>query len=84
MAKCVHCGAETPLHLGGYPICLECVEAGGGAAITACGLAKLGVDVTAVGIVGKADGDFVLDRLKACAVNCSGIQTHPSEPTGQR
>jgi sugar/nucleoside kinase (ribokinase family) len=57
-------------------------DAGGGAAITACGLAKLGIDVAVVGVVGKEDGEFVLKRLKSCGINCSAMETHPAEPTG--
>lgn len=57
-------------------------EAGGGAAITACGLAKLGVPVTVLGAVGKADGRWLIDRLTSLGVNCSGLRFHPGEPTG--
>jgi sugar/nucleoside kinase (ribokinase family) len=57
-------------------------EVGGGAAITACGLAKLGVQVTVLGAVGKSDGGWVVDRLTSCGVNCSGLRFHPAEPTG--
>jgi ribokinase len=57
-------------------------EIGGGAAITACGLAKLGVSVTVVGVVGKEDGSWVLKRLAACGVDASGVELHPGEPTG--
>src|ERR1041385_847181 len=35
-------------------------EVGGGAAITACGLAKLGVPVAVLGVVGKEDGAWVI------------------------
>ena len=57
-------------------------DAGGGAAITACGLAKLGVAVAAVGVVGKDDGDWVLKRLKSSGVNCEEMEMNSSEPTG--
>jgi sugar/nucleoside kinase (ribokinase family) len=57
-------------------------ELGGGAAITACGLARLGVNVTAIGVVGKEDGRWVTDRLRARGVDCSGIEIHPDEATG--
>ena len=57
-------------------------EVGGGAAITACGLAKLGVHVAVFGLVGQSDGDWVVDRLKAFGVDCSGLEYHPTEPTG--
>ncbi len=57
-------------------------EVGGGAAITACGLARLGVDVTAIGMVGKEDGKWVINRLNSHGVNCSGLEVHAGEPTG--
>ena len=57
-------------------------EVGGGAAITACGLAKLGTDVGVFGLVGRADGEWVIDRLKSFDIDCSGLEFHPSEPTG--
>ena len=57
-------------------------EVGGGAATTACGLAKLGVKVSVFGFVGRSDGDWVVDRLKSCGVDCSGLEFHPTEPTG--
>ena len=57
-------------------------EIGGGAAITACGLAKLGVRVRVFGSVGKVDGKFVLDRLTSFGVDCSGVEFHAKEPTG--
>src|SRR4051812_19627150 len=44
-------------------------EVGGGAAITACCLAKLGVRVKVLGSVGKADGEWVVDRLKSQGVD---------------
>src|ERR1700694_2671061 len=37
-------------------------EVGGGAAITACGLSKLGLQTTILGIVGKEDGQWMLDQ----------------------
>jgi ribokinase len=57
-------------------------EVGGGAAITACGLAKLGVPVAVLGAVGKEDGAWVIKRLNAQGVDCSGLELDPSEPTG--
>jgi ribokinase len=57
-------------------------EVGGGAAITACGLAKLGVQVQVFGSVGKLDGKWVLDRLTSFVVDCSGVEFHSKEPTG--
>ena len=57
-------------------------EVGGGAAITACGLAKLGVAVAVLGCVGKIDGEFVINRLTASGVDCSGLEADAEEPTG--
>lgn len=57
-------------------------EVGGGAATTACALAKLGVKVSVLGAVGKADGKWVVDRLKSFGVNCSGLLQDSEEPTG--
>lgn len=58
-----------------------CREIGGGAAITACGLAKLGANVGAAGVVGETDGPWLIDRLEARGVNTSAIQRSSSEPT---
>jgi sugar/nucleoside kinase (ribokinase family) len=57
-------------------------EVGGGAAITACGLAKLGVAVAVLGVVGKEDGAWLIKRLKTYGVASSGIELDPGEPTG--
>lgn len=57
-------------------------EAGGGAAITACGLAKLGVNVAVLGAVGRKDGPWLIQRLTAHGVDCSGLELDSSEPTG--
>ena len=38
-------------------------EIGGGAAITACGLARLGLNVAVLGVVGKEDGMWLVKRL---------------------
>ena len=57
-------------------------EAGGGAAITACGLAKLGVRVAVLGALGKQDGNWVTNRLKSLGVDCSAVEYDPDEPTG--
>ncbi|MFN7945522.1 MAG: carbohydrate kinase family protein [Blastocatellia bacterium] len=43
-------------------------EAGGGAAITACGLARLGVRVALLAVIGR-DGDWLIERLKSCGVD---------------
>jgi sugar/nucleoside kinase (ribokinase family) len=57
-------------------------EVGGGAAITACALAKLGVEVAVIGAVGRSDGRWVFHRLASYGVDCSGLQFEPAEPTG--
>ena len=57
-------------------------EVGGGAAITACALAKLGIRVAVLGAVGKDDGAWVAKRLKSFGVDCSGLEFDPAEPTG--
>jgi sugar/nucleoside kinase (ribokinase family) len=51
-----------------------CREAGGGAAITACGLAKLGAKVGVIGAVGAHDGEWLLDRLHSNHVNTSAVK----------
>jgi sugar/nucleoside kinase (ribokinase family) len=58
-----------------------CREIGGGAAITACGLAKLGAKVGVVGVVGETDGQWLIDRLESRGVNTSAIQRSSREPT---
>ncbi len=46
-------------------------EVGGGAAITACGLSKLGLRAGILGSVGKEDGQWMLDQLRARGVDIS-------------
>jgi ribokinase len=58
-----------------------CREIGGGAAITACGLAKLGARVGVAGVVGETDGQWLIDRLEANGVDISSIQRSSREPT---
>src|SRR4051812_3468404 len=57
-------------------------EVGGGAATTACGLAKLGIRVAVLGAVGKEDGAWILKRLNSFGVDCSGLEVDSKEPTG--
>src|SRR5689334_2400496 len=57
-------------------------EVGGGAAITACGLAKLGVRVAVLGAVGREDGSWIVNRLTHCGVDCSALEFDPEEPSG--
>lgn len=56
-------------------------EAGGGAAITACGLAKLGAKTSIFGAVGEEDGRWVLEKLGAQGVDTSDIYLSSKEPT---
>ena len=56
-------------------------EAGGGAAITACGLAKLGARVGVVGAVGELDGQWLIERLQSKHVDTSAIRKSTVEPT---
>ncbi len=56
-------------------------EAGGGAAITACGLAKLGCNTAMVAVVGNADSAWFRNRLVGCGVDVRHLILHGSEPT---
>jgi ribokinase len=56
-------------------------EVGGGAAITACGLAKLGAKVGIFGSVGEEDGQWMLERLATLGVATSMIHLNRKEPT---
>jgi len=56
-------------------------EMGGGAAITACGLAKLGSSTSIVGIVGKDNGNWMVEQLQGRGVETSDIRFHPTDPT---
>jgi sugar/nucleoside kinase (ribokinase family) len=51
-------------------------EVGGGAAITACGLAKLGSTVGVLGVVGSDAGAWVIDHLRKCGVQTSAFITN--------
>ena len=55
-------------------------EIGGGAAITACGLAKLGSRTGVLGVVG-ADGGWLVERLAQNGVDTSEIRIDAQEPT---
>jgi sugar/nucleoside kinase (ribokinase family) len=57
-------------------------DIGGGAAITSAGLAKLGVNVAVLGVVGHEDGMWICKRLMSAGVNASALEIHPSEPSG--
>jgi ribokinase len=56
-------------------------EVGGGAAISACGLARLGSHTAVLGIVGEDGGDWVAGRLSRCGVGTSRLQFDAGEPT---
>jgi sugar/nucleoside kinase (ribokinase family) len=58
-----------------------CREIGGGAAITACGMARLGVKAGVAGVVGKTDGPWLIESLQAGGVNTSAIKQSSQEPT---
>ena len=49
-------------------------ELGGGAATTACGLAKLGKSVGLIGVIGQEDADWVKRRLSDFGVTCDGLR----------
>jgi len=57
-------------------------DIGGGAAITSAGLAKLGVNVAVLGVVGHEDGMWICKRLMSAGVDASALEIHPSEPSG--
>ncbi len=56
-------------------------EAGGGAAITACGLAKLGCRTALLAVVGKNDSAWLRQRVSDCGVAVGHVRLHESEPT---
>jgi sugar/nucleoside kinase (ribokinase family) len=56
-------------------------EAGGGAAITSSGLARLGVTTGVLGSIGTVDGEWMLERLRTNGVGVSTIQQTSTEPT---
>lgn len=56
-------------------------EVGGGAAITACGLARLGNCCGVVGSVGADAGDWLVQQLKTNGVKTDSIRFHENEPT---
>lgn len=56
-------------------------EIGGGASITACGLARLGLRTSLLSSVGRDDSTWLRTRLKDYGVDDSLLQPHASEPT---
>ena len=57
-------------------------EIGGGASITACGLARLGSRTGIFGVVGTDWGAWATGRLRENGVETGGLIQSPSEPTG--
>lgn len=57
-------------------------EIGGGAAITSSGLARLGMNVAVLGVVGKEDGMWIVKKLIAAGVNASALEHHATESSG--
>ncbi len=56
-------------------------DVGGGAAITACGLARLGSRAAVLSVVGRDTGDWVAERLGSFGVDTSELLFHETEPT---
>lgn len=57
-------------------------EVGGGAAITACGLSRLGMKTALLASVGSDDSGWFRDRISSCGVSTALLHDHQSEPTG--
>jgi len=57
-------------------------ELGGGAATTACGLARLGRSVKLVGLIGAADAPWVSQRLAGFGVAADGLRSLADGVTG--
>jgi sugar/nucleoside kinase (ribokinase family) len=57
-------------------------EIGGGAAITACGLAQLGIRAAVLACVGTDDSEWFGARLQSCGVDMSCLQSIAGQPTG--
>lgn len=57
-------------------------EIGGGAAITACGLASLGTRAGLFGICGADHRAWIAARLGECGVDTDALAEDPAEPTG--
>jgi len=57
-------------------------EIGGGAAITACGLAALGTRTGVFGIVGSDHYNWIANRFRERGVDTELLLRHESEPTG--
>nr|BAL54942.1 ribokinase domain protein [uncultured Acidobacteriota bacterium] len=56
-------------------------DVGGGAVITACGLARLGMRVSVLAAIGREEEAWVRKRLKAQGVDTRRLIRHEKEPT---
>jgi sugar/nucleoside kinase (ribokinase family) len=56
-------------------------EVGGGAAITACGLARLGSNTSVMSVVGRDMGAWVAERLTGFGVDTKELHFDEAEPT---
>lgn len=56
-------------------------EIGGGAAISACGLARLGTPTGVFGVAGEENGPWLVERLRQHGVDASAISFDGQEPT---
>ncbi|MBV9081898.1 MAG: sugar kinase, partial [Acidobacteriaceae bacterium] len=56
-------------------------EIGGGAAITACGLARLGSNAAVLGAVGNDAGNWVVEQLRLAGIDTQSIHFDDAEPT---
>src|ERR1700722_2005600 len=56
-------------------------DVGGGTAISACGLAKLGSRTAVLGVIGTDNGDWLKQRLEHFGGDTSQIRSDDAEPT---
>ena len=56
-------------------------DVGGGAAISACGLARLGSKTAVFGAIGEDNGAWIVNRLKSFGVDTSLLRVDRDEPT---
>jgi sugar/nucleoside kinase (ribokinase family) len=57
-------------------------DLGGGAPITACGLAKLGFRASLLSCAGASDSEWLRRRLRDCGIDDGLLQVHPTLGTG--
>src|SRR5438309_987122 len=57
-------------------------EIGGGAAVTSSGLARLGLKVAVLGVIGEDDRLWICKKLISAGVHASALEHHPTEPSG--